>query len=305
MANNHSEIEKRLWASADELRANSKLKPSEYSVPVLGLIFLRYADHKFTIAEKELAGKGTGRRAIGKEDYQAKGVMYLPPQARFSKLLNLPEGENIGKAINEAMKAVETENDELKGVLPKSYNKIENSTLVSLLKTFSQIPMNVEGDAFGKIYEYFLGNFARAEGQRGGEFFTPTSLVKLIVQIIEPYHGQHLRPGVRIGRHVRPVRRLHQGAQEQPQHRDFRVRPGTSGRNPAPVPDEPRRPRPVRRHSAGQQLLRRPPRKCRQVRLRDGQSAVQRRQSGQGENQRRPTLPLRDAQGRQRQLPVD
>ena len=79
MPNNHSEIEKRLWASADELRANSKLKSSEYSVPVLGLIFLRYADHKFAIAEKELAGKGTGGGRIGKEDYQAKGVMYLPP----------------------------------------------------------------------------------------------------------------------------------------------------------------------------------------------------------------------------------
>lgn len=194
MANNHSEIEKRLWDSADELRANSKLKSSEYSVPVLGLIFLRYADFKFAIAEKELKGKGSGRRAIGKEDYQAKGVMYLPPQARFSKLLDMPEGENIGKAINEAMKAVEAENEDLKGVLPKSYNKIENSTLVSLLKTFSQIAMDAEGDTFGKIYEYFLGNFARAEGQKGGEFFTPTSLVKLIVEIIEPYHRHIFDP---------------------------------------------------------------------------------------------------------------
>jgi type I restriction enzyme M protein len=194
VANNHTEIEKRLWASADELRANSKLKSSEYSVPVLGLIFLRYADHKFAAAEKELAGKGTGRRAIGKEDYQAKGVMYLAPQARFSKLLALPEGENIGKAINEAMKAVEAENEELKGILPKTYNKIENSTLVSLLKNFSAIPVDAEGDTFGKIYEYFLGNFARAEGQRGGEFFTPTSLVRLIVEIIEPYHGRILDP---------------------------------------------------------------------------------------------------------------
>ena len=194
MANNHSEIEKGLWASADELRANSKLKSSEYSVPVLGLIFLRYAEFKFAIAEKELVGKGSGRRTIGKEDYQAKGVMYLPPQARFFKLLDLPEGENIGKAINEAMKAVETENEELKGVLPKSYNKIENSTLVSVLKTFSQIAMDAEGDTFGKIYEYFLGNFARAEGQKGGEFFTPTPLVKLIVEIIEPYHGRIFDP---------------------------------------------------------------------------------------------------------------
>ena len=190
MANNNSEIEKRLWASADELRANSKLKSSEYSVPVLGLIFLRYADFKFAIAEKALAGKGSGRRAIGKEDYQAKGVMYLPPPARFSKLLSMPEGENIGKAINEAMKAVEAENEDLKGVLPKSYNKIENSTLVSLLKNLSAIAVDAEGDTFGKIYEYFLGNFARAEGQKGGEFFTPTSLVKLIVEIIEPYHGR-------------------------------------------------------------------------------------------------------------------
>jgi type I restriction enzyme M protein len=194
MANNHTEIEKRLWASADELRANSKLKSSEYSVPVLGLIFLRYADHKFAVAEKELAGKGSGRRSIGKEDYQAKGVMYLPPEARFSKLLAKPEGENIGKAINEAMKAVEAENEDLKGVLPKTYNKMENATLFSLLKTFSQIPMDAEGDMFGKIYEYFLGNFARAEGAKGGEFFTPTPLVKLIVEIIEPFHGRIFDP---------------------------------------------------------------------------------------------------------------
>ncbi|MBI2480572.1 MAG: SAM-dependent DNA methyltransferase [Planctomycetia bacterium] len=194
MANNHSATERRLWDAADEFRANSDLKSSEYATPVLGLVFLRYADHRFTLAEKELAGKGSGRRAIGKEDYQAKGVMYLPPTARFSHLLSLPEGENIGKAINEAMKAVEAENDELKGVLPRTYTKIDNSILVSLLKNFSQIALDAEGDTFGKIYEYFLGNFARAEGQRGGEFFTPTTLVKLIVEIIEPYHGRIFDP---------------------------------------------------------------------------------------------------------------
>lgn len=199
MANGHSDTENRLWASADELRANSGLKSSEYSVPVLGLIFLRYADHRFTQAEKELKvvfakKSSSSRRAIGKEDYQAKGVMYLPPKARFSHLLALPEGENIGKAINDAMKLVEAENEELKGVLPKSYTKIENSTLVSLLKNFAAIGVDAEGDAFGKIYEYFLGNFARAEGQKGGEFFTPTSLVKLIVEIIEPYHGRIYDP---------------------------------------------------------------------------------------------------------------
>jgi type I restriction enzyme M protein len=194
MSNNHSEIEKRLWESADELRANSKLKSSEYSVPVLGLIFLRYADHKFSVAEKKISGKNTGRRTIGKADYQAKGVMYLPPAARFSKLLAMPEGENIGKAINDAMKAIEAENEELKDVLPKTYNRLENDTLFALLKNFSLIPMDVEGDTFGKIYEYFLGNFARAEGQKGGEFFTPTCLVKLIVEVIEPYHGRIFDP---------------------------------------------------------------------------------------------------------------
>ena len=194
MANNHSDTEKRLWDAADEFRANSELKSSEYAVPVLGLIFLRYADHRFTIAEKELKGKGSGRRKIGKEDYQAKGVMFVPPEARFSHLLSLPEGENIGKAINEAMKSVEAENVDLKGVLPRTYTKIDNAILVSLLKNFSQIAMDAEGDTFGKIYEYFLGNFARAEGQRGGEFFTPTSLVKLIVEIIEPYHGRIYDP---------------------------------------------------------------------------------------------------------------
>lgn len=194
MAGNNNEIEKRLWDAADELRANSRLKSSEYSVPVLGLIFLRYADHKFSIAEKELAGKSTGRRTVGKADYQAQGVLFLPEEACFSYLLNLPEGEDTGKAINEAMKAIEAENEDLKGILPRNYNYLENSTLVELLKTFNSVPMDIEGDAFGKIYEYFLGKFAMSEGQKGGEFFTPTAIVKLIVEIIEPYHGRIYDP---------------------------------------------------------------------------------------------------------------
>jgi type I restriction enzyme M protein len=187
---NNNQIEKRLWAAADEMRANSKLKSSEYSIPVLGLIFLRYADQKFAIAQKELEGKGTGRRQIGKSDYQAKGVLYLPETARFQKLLQKPEGANIGQAINDAMRAIEGENPDLKDVLPKTYNRLENSSLVELLKIMASIPMDIEGDAFGKIYEYFLGKFAMAEGQKGGEFFTPTSMVKLIVEILEPFHGR-------------------------------------------------------------------------------------------------------------------
>jgi type I restriction enzyme M protein len=194
MPANHSDLEKRLWDAADELRANSKLKSSEYSIPVLGLIFLRYADHKFAEAEKKMPQQASGRRKIGKTDYQAQGVLYLPEKARFGALLNLPEGTDIGKAINEAMKAIEAENEDLKDVLPKTYNSLEKNLLVSLLKNFSSIPMTIEGDAFGKIYEYFLGKFAMSEGQKGGEFFTPTSIVKLIVEIIEPFHGQILDP---------------------------------------------------------------------------------------------------------------
>jgi len=192
-----NEIEKRLWESADQLRANSKLKSSEYSIPVLGFIFLRFADYKFTIAKDEIEKQHRdvgSRRGITKADYQARGVLYLPENARFSYLLNLPEGENIGKAINDAMRGIETENEDLKDVLPKTYNRLENDVLVTLLKIFSSIPMDIEGDVFGKIYEYFLGKFAMAEGQRGGEFFTPTSLVKLIVEVIEPYHGRIYDP---------------------------------------------------------------------------------------------------------------
>ena len=167
MPANHTELEKRLWSAADELRANSKLKSSEYSVPVLGLIFLRYADHKFTEAKAKISSKSTGRRSIGKTDYQAQGVLYLPDAARFSTLLNLPEGADIGKAINEAMKAVEGENEDLRDVLPKTYNRLDKEILVSLLKNFSETSMGIEGDAFGKIYEYFLGKFAMSEGQKG------------------------------------------------------------------------------------------------------------------------------------------
>jgi type I restriction enzyme M protein len=190
MPANTTEIERRLWDAADELRANSKLKSSEYSVPVLGLIFLRYADAKFAKAEAEIKAQNTsGRRQISKVDYQARGVMFIPEAGRWSGLMRLPEGADIGKAINDAMKSIEEANDDLKDVLPRSYNSLDKSVLVTLLKAFNSIPMDIEGDAFGKIYEYFLGKFAMSEGQKGGEFFTPTPIVKLIAEIIEPYHG--------------------------------------------------------------------------------------------------------------------
>ncbi|MGK2906747.1 MAG: type I restriction-modification system subunit M [Desulfuromonadales bacterium] len=188
------QLEKKLWSAADELRANSELKSSEYAVPVLGLIFLRYADVKFAHAREALAGQGTGRRTIGPTDYKARGVIYLPEGARYAELLKVPEGEDVGARINDAMRLIEQDNEDLKGVLPKTYQKVGNPALFTLLKTFASIPVDIEGDAFGKIYEYFLGAFAMTEGQKGGEFFTPLALVKLIVAIIEPYHGRIYDP---------------------------------------------------------------------------------------------------------------
>lgn len=188
------EIADRLWETADELRANSHLKASEYSVPVLGLIFLKFADSRFTELETELAEKKSGRRVIGKADYQAKGVLYLPTAARFANLLDLKEGDNLGKAINDAMAAIETENAALAGILPRTYQSLSNDTLVSLLRSVNSILGDIEGDAFGKVYEYFLGKFAIAEGAKGGEYFTPTSIVRLIVEIIEPFDGKILDP---------------------------------------------------------------------------------------------------------------
>lgn len=194
MANNN-DLEKRLWEAADQLRANSSLTAQEYSTPVLGLIFLKYADFRFSMADKELAQANvSGRRTIGKLDYQAKGVLYLPEKSRYSVLLNLPEGADIGDNINNAMRAIEEENTDLKDVLPKTYNQFENPLLIDLLKTFNSIDLNGGGDVFGKIYEYFLGKFAMTEGRGGGEFYTPMSIVKLIVNIIEPFHGKIYDP---------------------------------------------------------------------------------------------------------------
>ncbi len=192
MSNN--DLEKRLWSAADQLRANSSLTAQEYSRPVLGLIFLKYADYRFSQAELELQSEGDVTESLVKLKYQAKGVLYLPEKTRFSYLIQLTEGSDIGRAINEAMEAIEKENEDIRGVLPRDYQRLENSLLVELLKIFNSIPFDIEGDVFGKIYEYFLSKFAMTEGRGGGEFYTPTSIVRLIVNIIEPYHGRIYDP---------------------------------------------------------------------------------------------------------------
>ena len=192
MASDLVAVENRLWATADQLWANTGLKPSEFSTPVLGLIFLRYADKRFTDLAQALADQGTPADEIDAVDYQAEGVLYLPDEARFSHLLTLTEGANLGRAIATAMSLVEEHNPELKGVLPRGYNLLPNATLVELLRLLA--PLDLEGDAFGKVYEYFLGNFALKEGQKGGVFYTPTSIVRLIVEILQPFHGRIFDP---------------------------------------------------------------------------------------------------------------
>ena len=193
MATDLGELQSKLWETADQLRANSELKSSEYASPVLGLIFLRYADQRFVQATAEV-GEGSKRRKIGREDYQAIGALYLPEESRFERLLELPEGTDRGRAINKAMEAVEEHNQDLRGVLPKDYSRIPDDILGELLRLLESLPEAIEGDGFGLIYEYFLGKFALAEGRGGGEFFTPTSIVRLIVEILEPFHGKIYDP---------------------------------------------------------------------------------------------------------------
>ncbi len=191
-------LEARLWDAADELRANSNLKSSQYSAPVLGLIFLRFADVRFQAKRKELeATAGSSRRGSQVEvisAYHAAGVIWLPEVARWRRLLELPEGTGAGAAVNAAMAAIEADNPQLAGTLPRSYESFDGLLLKNLLRKFAEIPVDLGFDAFGRIYEYFLGEFAMSEGQGGGEFYTPSSIVRLLVEVIEPFGGSILDP---------------------------------------------------------------------------------------------------------------
>jgi len=191
-------LEKRLWDAADQFRANSGLKAQEYSGPILGLIFLRFAEVRFIAQRAKLEKAGASSRRGSRVDepaaYHAEGVLYLAPEARFDFLLTLPEAADSGAKVNAAMREIEKHNPQLAGVLPKTYNLFTGTLLKELLKKVSEIPASVDFDAFGRIYEYFLGEFARTEGQKGGEFYTPASIVRLLAEIIEPFHGRILDP---------------------------------------------------------------------------------------------------------------
>jgi type I restriction enzyme M protein len=183
-----------LWAAADELRANSKLTPVQYRDPVLGLVFLAYAENRFDAVRGEVEANATARNPTTIADYKARSVLFVPDESHLSHLVGLPEGEDIGKAVDDAIKAVEAANPELKDILPRGYQKLERSTLIELLRLFAPLPTQLEGDAFGFIYEDFLSNFAAQEGKGGGEYFTPYSIVRLIVEILEPFQGRVFDP---------------------------------------------------------------------------------------------------------------
>ncbi|MNJ30805.1 putative type I restriction enzymeP M protein [compost metagenome] len=191
-------LEKRLWDAADQFRANSGLKAQEYSGPILGLIFLRFAEVRFTLLRTKLDAEGAstrrGSRVDVPEAYHAESTLYLSEEARFDHLLTLPEASDIGGAVNTAMREIEKHNPKLAGVLPKTYNLFTSTLLKELLKKVSEIPATLDYDAFGRIYEYFLGAFAMSEGQGGGEFYTPSSIVRLLTEVIEPFHGRILDP---------------------------------------------------------------------------------------------------------------
>ena len=193
-------IEKRLWSAADNLRANSNYASNEYFLPVMGLIFLRHASSRYLAVrdgiEANLPKRGGKTRPPAKEDFSQKGAIYLQPEAQFDTLVALPDSANRARAIQRAMDTIEEDYEGLKGVLPRSeYAELDNEVLGQLLRTLNPEELKqASGDIFGRIYEYFLTQFADLKAHDGGEFFTPVSLVQMIANVIEPDHGKVLDP---------------------------------------------------------------------------------------------------------------
>ena len=194
------DIEKRLWSSADNLRANSNFASNEYFLPVMGLIFLRHAYSRFLKVKAEiepsLPSRGGRTRALTKEDFSRKGAIFLHPEAQFDHLVSRPDGADRAQVIIDAMERIEKDYETLRGALPKAeYQELDNDVLGQLLRTFNDAALRrADGDVFGRIYEYFLTQFADQKAHDGGEFFTPVALVQTIVNVIEPDHGRVLDP---------------------------------------------------------------------------------------------------------------
>jgi type I restriction enzyme M protein len=192
---NLKQLESDLWEAANQLRANSKLTAAEYKDPVLGLIFLRYAYNRYLAAIERIEPRlvtPRGKRKPNKDDFRAVGAIMLPEKAQFRYLAGLPEGEDLAQAINEAMRLIEEDYPDLEGVLPKEYQLFGDDLLKELVRIFNREALDQgNGDVFGRIYEYFLMQFSMmgAGAQEGGEFFTPPSLVQVLVNFMEPEGG--------------------------------------------------------------------------------------------------------------------
>ena len=196
---NIRKLETELWEAADLLRADSKVTSQEYCMPVLGLIFLRYAYSRFKFVEADILKDRPVRNGrvlpVQAVDFKAKSAIFLPEEARYDYLLNLPDNTDMGQAINRAMELIEEQSAQLKGILPKNYTILQNDLLRELLRIFNNSAFNqIKDDVIGRIYEYFLNKFAPAVASDDGVFFTPKSLVRMIVNIIEPTHGTVLDP---------------------------------------------------------------------------------------------------------------
>lgn len=193
-------IEKRLWKSADTLRANSELASNEYFLPVMGLIFLRHAYSRYLSVKDEivatLPSRGGKTRELTKEDFSKKSAIYLKPEAQFDYLIALTDADNRAEAIIHAMDSIEADYTNMRNQLPKQeYNNIPNDVLGMLLRTLNPEELKkATGDIFGRIYEYFLTQFADQGAHDGGEFFPPVSLVQLLVNVLEPDHGKIFDP---------------------------------------------------------------------------------------------------------------
>ena len=193
-------IERRLWSAADTLRANSNYASNEYFLPVMGLVFLRHAYSRYvTVKDKveaNLPTRGGKKRAPTKEDFSQQSAIFLRPKAQFDQLVALPDGADRAKAIIAAMESIENDYEGLRGILPKSeYQELDNDVLGQLLRTLNPDELKrVSGDVFGRIYEYFLTQFADLKAHDGGEFFTPVSLVSLIAHVLDPDRGTLLDP---------------------------------------------------------------------------------------------------------------
>lgn len=194
-------LEKKLWLTADKLRKN--IDAAEYKHVVLGLIFLKYISDAFSeLHNKLVAGEGeyAGADPEDKDEYGAENVFFVPEQARWSSIQSQAKMPNIGKLIDDAMDLIEADNAVLKGILPKTYGRsnLDPQTLGGLIDTIGTIALGDEKaksqDVLGRVYEYFLGQFALAEGQKGGQFYTPESIVKLLVEMLQPYKGRVYDP---------------------------------------------------------------------------------------------------------------